>query len=180
MYLDILIGIVVLFGLLFGLGNGFFSEFLSIFGVLGDFWLTQKLTPTVLEFILNKTGFDLGEMGYALVYGILFLVIYAFLSLIISLIDTLFKAQKKGIINRILGGIVGLLKGLLFSLIIIFLYDIAADKFTGIKKYGENARSKQIFLETIPYVEEYIPEQFKGQLEKVKNNELVNKYWEKL
>lgn len=172
MYLDILIGIILFFSVVFGISNGFFTEFLSIFGVIADFWLTQKLTPIVLE----KIGIDMGSIGYLTVYSVVFTILYMILGMFIYLINNLFKAQKKGVITRFLGAVVGFLKGALLCILIIFVYDIASEKFESLKKYGENAYAKRVFLEVTPYIEEYIPEQVKNQLNEIKNNEIVNKY----
>lgn len=172
MYLDILVGIILFFSFIFGISNGFFTEFLSIFGVIADFWLTQKLTPVVL----GKIGIDMGSIGYLTVYSIVFTILYMILGMFIYLVNNLFKAQKKGVITRGLGGIVGLLKGALLCILIIFVYNIASEKFEPLKKYGENAYVKRVFLEVTPYIQEYIPEQVKNQLNEIKNNEIVNKY----
>ena len=43
MYLDIAIGVVILFSLLYGFKNGLFVEFIAIFGVVINFIIAKNI-----------------------------------------------------------------------------------------------------------------------------------------
>ena len=94
MYLDMAIGVVILFSLLYGLKNGLFVEFIAIFGVVINFIIAKKYTPAVIDFLNLSKDKD----RYFIVYVVTFWAVYIILGIIISLIRGSLNNQGKGII----------------------------------------------------------------------------------
>lgn len=176
MYLDMAIGIVVIFSLLYGLKNGLFVEFLAIFGLVINFIIAKRYTPTVIDFLNLSKDRD----RYFIVYVITFWAVYIILGIIVSMIRNVLDNQGKGIILRLLGAILGGIKGIFLSLIILLIFNYSADIFKGLKKYSAGSYINKIFLEKAPELEEYIPDVFQSKLKELKNGELVNKYIDKI
>lgn len=176
MYLDIVVGIVLAFSLLYGLKNGLFVEFLAIFGLVINFVIAKKYTPAVIDIL----GLSKDKDRYFIVYVITFWAVYILLGILVSLIRNVLKNQSKGIIIRVLGGVLGAVKGLLLAVIILLIYNYSADTFKGLKKYSSGSWFNKVFLEKAPELEQYIPEVFQDKLKELKDGELVDRYINKL
>ena len=176
MYLDIAIGVVILFSLLYGFKNGLFVEFIAIFGVVINFIIAKKYTPAVIDFLNLSKDKD----RYFVVYVVTFWAVYIILGIIISLIRGSLNNQGKGIITRFLGGVLGAIKGLFLALIILLIFNYSADIFKSLRKYSSGSYVNKLFLEKAPELEEYIPDVFQAKLKELKNGELVDKYIDKL
>ncbi|MDP0488158.1 MAG: CvpA family protein, partial [Fusobacterium sp. JB020] len=56
MYLDIAILVIVSLAFIFGIRNGFIVEFMSTFGVVINFIITQKIAPIVIKIAKSYVG----------------------------------------------------------------------------------------------------------------------------
>lgn len=176
MYLDIVVGVILVFSLLCGLKNGLFVEFLAIFGLVVNFVIAKRYTPTVIDIL----GLSKDKDRYFIVYVITFWAVYILLGIMVSLVRNVLRNQSKGIIIRSLGGALGAAKGLLLTVIILLIYNYAADTFNGLKKYSSGSWFNKVFLEKAPEMEKYIPEVFQAKLKELKDGELVDRYINKL
>lgn len=176
MYLDIVVGVILVFSLLCGLKNGLFVEFLAIFGLVVNFVIAKRYTPTVIDIL----GLSKDRDRYFIVYVVTFWAVYILLGIMVSLVRNVLRNQSKGIIIRSLGGALGAAKGLLLTVIILLIYNYAADTFNGLKKYSSGSWFNKVFLEKAPEMEKYIPEVFQAKLKELKDGELVDRYINKL
>lgn len=174
MYLDILIGVVMLISILFGIKNGFVVEFISTFGVIINFVITQKVTPMVLKYVENYFG-----TNYTYTYIISFILVFILFSILIHILNIILKKQSVFFISRILGGVLSLAKGIIISALILLIYNVTADTFR-IEKYGKDSNVNAYFLEFSKDMDKYIPEVFKDKLKEVRDNKTIDKYIDKL
>lgn len=124
--------------------------------------------------ILNDTN------NYISVYMGTFWVLYIVLGIFIYFITTFLKTQGKGIINRILGGVLGLLKGVVLIIVAMIIFNFISSKYPQVKEYSQGSQVNRVFLENISSLEEYVPKEFKNKLQEIKDNEIFNKYFNKL
>ncbi len=176
MYLDIIIGIIIVFSLLYGVRNGLFVVFLAIFGLVVNFIIAKKYTPAVIEFL----GLSKDKDRYFVTYIITFWAVYILLGIVIHLVRNILKNQSKGIATRVLGGVIGIAKGVLLSVLILLIYNYSTDMYTSLKKYSKGSYTNEIFLEVVPNIEKYVPEVFQDKIKELKNLELINRYVNKL
>ena len=176
MYLDILIAVILIFAIVEGLKDGFLLQFFSIFGIFIDFIIAQKFTPIVME----KLAINTNESNFLLTYIGVFIASYFIIAILMFFIGIILKNQNKGFLSRGLGGVFGFVKGLVISLIILFVFNYAAQKYTALKKYGVESRANEIFLNKSHYIEEYLPKELKSELNYIKGKELVEKYFNKM
>lgn len=176
MYLDITVLVIILLAFIFGLKNGFIVEFMSIFGVIINFIITQKIAPKFIDFAKSY----LGGYSYNYVYGVTFVVVFVIFSLIIHLLNSLLKKQKISLLSRILGGTLSLLKGLLIVFLVLLIYNIALDSFPKILNIGKDSRVNEYFVENSEKINDYIPEIFKKKLMELRDEKLITKYIDKL
>lgn len=176
MYLDILIIVILIFAVIEGLKDGFLLQFFSIFGIFIDFIIAQKFTPIVIE----KLAMSNSESNYLLTYIGVFIISYFVIAVLMFFIGIILKNQNNGFLSRGLGGVFGLAKGLVVSLIVLFIFNYASQKYTVLKKYGADSKTNGVFLKKSHYIEEYLPKELKSELNYIKGKELVEKYFNKM
>ncbi len=176
MYLDIVILVVLVLAILDGLKSGLFVEFLSVFGLVINFIAAKHLTPMLMEFL----GLKSSETTYFLTYIGMFWAVYIVIGIFLHFIKNIMEGLTKGFVIRVLGGIIGAIKGAVLALVIIFIFNFSADIFPKIKKYGENSKAAETFLNTAPLIENYIPKVFKDKLNDIKNEKLIDRYLNKI
>lgn len=156
MYLDILIGIIILIGIFIGIKNGIFIEIISIFGFVVNIVIAKIYTPNVLKFFKKLNGAF--ENNYILTYVVTFITVYLLISMILVFVKKALSKSHKGFLNRLLGGFLGFLKSLIVSLVIILVYTYSSKYAPSLEKYSERSRSIELFYEIIPSIEDHIPE----------------------
>lgn len=176
MYLDILIAVILIFAIIEGLKDGFLLQFFSIFGIFIDFVIAQKFTPIVIE----KLAMSNNESNYLLTYIGVFMASYFVIAILMFFMGVILKNQDKGFLSRMLGGVFGFIKGLIVALIVLFIFNYAAQKYTVLKKYGTDSKANGVFLKETHYIEEYLPKELKSELNYIKGKELVEKYFNKM
>ena len=141
MYLDIIVGAVIVISILFGIKNGFVVEFISTFGVVINFVITQKVTPIVLKYVEKYLG-----SNYTYTYVITFVIVFIVFSILIHILNIILKKQSVSFISRILGGILSLVKGFIISALILLIFNVTADTFPKFRNMEKTAYLMYIFL----------------------------------
>lgn len=121
-WLDILILLPLLVGMVRGLMRGLVSEIIAIavvvLGVLGARWGASPVS----EWLLQQFAWP-AEICNVVAYVLLFLAIAILLSLFAKLLTKLLHSIHLGWANRLGGAVVGMLKYGLIVLVIIFAMD---------------------------------------------------------
>ena len=175
MYLDVVVGIIIVISIIFGLKNGFVVEFISTFGVIINFVITQKVTPMVLKYVEKYFG-----SNYTYTYVITFVLVFIIFSVLIHILNLILKKQSVSFISRILGGILSLVKGFIISALILLIFNVTVDTFPKIEDYGKGSYANSYFLEVSKDADQYIPEFFKEKLKSIRDNKTIDKYIDKL
>lgn len=176
MYLDLLIVAIIIIATIGGFRRGVFLEFLEIFGIVINFVLSKFFAP----YAINILDLDKGDINFVYVYLIVFAIIYAFLGCLLHILVNIMRNQRKGIFTILFGGILGAFNGLLISLIILFAFNFISNKYTRLQKYGRSSYCNAIFMDMIPTIDRYIPNELRKTLTNVKNGNLIDKYLNKL
>jgi len=170
MYLDIFVVIVLLLALILGFRNGIFIEFLSVFGFVASFFLSKKLTPVFVQ----KMGLDTGKNGDVISYAVGFFVCLFCITIIIQFLKRIFEGDK-GFVIRLLGAIAGVLKGVFVISVFLLILNILSDYFEIVKTYTKDSRANQMFVDTIPSLEKYLPAIVNEKLNEIRNKKLADK-----
>lgn len=133
-WLDVLIILPVLYGLIRGLMRGFVSEVIAlavvIFGALGARFIAPPLSKVI------QSGFKWPEGTCDVIaYVVVFLVIAILLSMMAKQITRLINAIHLGWANKVLGGAFGACKAGLIILIVVFVLERTNDEY----HYMDNA-----------------------------------------
>ena len=127
-WLDVLLVLPLVFGLIRGLMHGFISEIITfavvILGVLGS-WVAA---PPFSEWLLAQFAWP-KEVCDVVAYMLIFIAIAIVLSLLAKLLNKFLKAIHLGWANRLLGGIFGTCKFGILVLLVVFVMDKTNEAF---------------------------------------------------
>ena len=122
-YLDIIITVPLLYGLIKGFSNGLIKEVTSLLalfiGVYVAINFSEFLEPKLIDIF---DGYQ--EFAPVLAFAVLFLVSVLCIKLLGFIVDKLTKALALGVFSRIFGGVFGFLKVVvIFSFLIFVISD---------------------------------------------------------
>ncbi|GLI55570.1 hypothetical protein PM10SUCC1_10840 [Propionigenium maris DSM 9537] len=172
MYLDILVGVILLFTILKGYSSGFFVGAISLFSIVVNVVIAKLATPKVMELL----KIDGKEGTYYLFYALIFLGLYFLIGLLLALLKSFIKDSMRSGTDRFMGILLGFLKGVAISFILLLFYNLLGENFHNIKRYGEGSKANVAFKRAIPYVRDYFPERIGDRIESRKYRENVEKY----
>ena len=174
MYLDILIGVVLLLTVLNGYRNGFFLSAISLFGIVINIVIAKLATPKVLNIIGIQGSVENGT--YILFYTLVFMVVYLLIGLLLAFLKSFVKSNMRNFVDVFLGIIFGFVKGAMLSFVLLLFFNLIGNNFEGIKEYGKGSWANAVFKETVPYVRDYFPERIGDKIENLRHREKVEKY----
>ena len=120
-YLDIIIGIFLLLGLIKGLKNGFFVELASLIALIAGIYGAIHFSYYAVDFLRERVSWSENTINLAS-FAITFIIIVIIISLAGKILTKIADFAMLGLINRILGGIFGILKAaFIISVIIMFI-----------------------------------------------------------
>ncbi|WP_416445990.1 CvpA family protein [Leeuwenhoekiella sp. A16] len=120
-YLDIIIGIFLLLGLIKGLKNGFFVELASLIALIAGIYGAIHFSYYAVDFLRERVSWSENTINLAS-FAITFIIIVIIISLAGKILTKIADFAMLGLVNRILGGIFGILKAaFIISVIIMFI-----------------------------------------------------------
>ena len=177
MYLDIAVGIILFILIYLGVRNGFFVEFLTIFGVVASFFISKRLTPIVVE----KFASTQIETQYEFIaYITVFIIGWMLMTLVVHFLQKIFAGERKGSIIRLLGGLIGLGRGLLITGVLLLALNITGDYVEEVRNHLQESKSNGIFLSAVPAVSGFLPPIITEKLNKIKNQEIMDEQLSRL
>lgn len=176
MYVDIIVVSLLLIYIISGYRMGFFVEFISMFGLIGNFYLAKYMTPITMGLLDLKIEAD----NYLVVYVAVFISLYLVLMLLTGILNSFFKSQQKGIMTRIGGIIISGIKGGLVILVLLTGYRFLLKKNPKYEKFGEKSVVLANYDEIITTLYDYVPEELKIKIDEVKKSRIVDQYIKKI
>lgn len=141
-FLDIVLGILLLFGLIKGLKNGLLIEIASLVALIAGLYGAIHFSYIFGDYLSEQFSWD-GKYINLIAFIITFVIIILLVSLVGRLLTKLVDFAMLGLLNRIAGGIFGILKvAVLLGAILIFFHN-SIFKFGIIKE--ENIESSVLY-----------------------------------
>lgn len=172
MYLDMLVGLIILFTIYKGYSSGFFVSLLSLFGVVVSLVIARDFTPKIMS-LMRIEG---GEGTFSMIYMVVLLVIYLLIGILLAFLESFIKVKKRTLPGIFLGSGIGIIKGLTLSFVILLFYNLLGDHISGVKKYGEESHSNIVFQKAIPYARDILPKRIGDNIESKGYKKDVEKY----
>ena len=126
-YIDIILGIFLLLGLVRGFMNGFFVELASLIAMVAAIYGAIHFSHFAVSFLVDKVDWEENTINLA-AFAITFIIIIIVVSLAGKLLTKLANVIALGIVNKILGAAFGFLKmAFLVSVVILFFKAINSE-----------------------------------------------------
>ena len=164
-WLDILILLPLLIGLIRGLMKGLIVEITSIVAIIMGFWGAKWWSATFASWLMQQ--FEWSETACIVVaYALLFAGITLALNIIARLLSKLFQKIQLGWLNRLLGGIFGTAKwGIVIVALVLCLHNL--DK--QFQFIQPELKEKSVVYTTLTPYAEKAWEEIKSQVESKKD-----------
>ncbi|MEB8346076.1 CvpA family protein [Flavobacteriaceae bacterium KMM 6898] len=122
-FLDIVLGLLLLFGLFKGLKNGLLIEIASLVALIAGLYGAIHFSYIVGDYLATQLAWDGKYMNLA-AFIITFVIIILLVSLVGRLLTKIVDFAMLGLMNRIAGGIFGMLKvAVLLGALLIFFHN---------------------------------------------------------
>lgn len=137
--IDIIIGIILVFGLVRGLMKGFIVELAGLIAVIAGIYGALHFSYFMIDFLEKNVAWE-SETINILAFVLTFILIVVLVMIVGKLLTKFANLIALGILNRLLGGIFGLLKmGFLLSVVLLFFEGFNDDdRFVGQKKLDQS------------------------------------------
>ncbi len=120
-YIDIILGILLIWGLITGLNKGLFSSLASLIALVVGIYIAVHFSHIIGGYVERFVNWPEGAMKLA-AFALTFVLVVILVSLAGKLLTKIADYAALGIINKILGGAFGILKmAFIASVVIIFL-----------------------------------------------------------
>jgi membrane protein required for colicin V production len=117
--LDIILAVVLLYGLVMGVSKGLFVEAASLVSLVVGVYGAIKFSHFTADFLKTRVSWNEKTLALA-AFAITFVIIIVVIALLGKLFTKLADAAALGIVNKLLGGAFGLIKvGLIMSIVLI-------------------------------------------------------------
>lgn len=158
MYLDIFIGIILIFALVRGLMNGFIKELASTIGFLVGLFVAATCYETLGEY-LTVDGSEVNMFTSIVAFLLLWIIVPIIFGLLATLITKALDLTVLGIANRIGGGILSMAKYLV-------LLSCVLNVMVSLNILNSERTEGSVMLEPVQYItkfameraQEYVPE----------------------
>ncbi|TPV35065.1 CvpA family protein [Paucihalobacter ruber] len=161
--IDIVLGVLLLFGLVRGLMKGLFVEIASLLALIFGIYGAIHFSNYAAELLSSKFDWDEQYIKIA-AFAITFVIIVLVISLVGKALTKLADFAALGWINKLLGAVFGLLKmALICSVILIVLdrmnIDVAPnqDDETSVLYQPVYNLANQLFPQVLPELEDLLP-----------------------
>jgi membrane protein required for colicin V production len=121
-YIDIVLGILLLFAAINGFRKGLISELASLAALILGIWGAIEFSDITSEFIvenLNWTSEHLNIISFAVTFVVIVILVHIVGSVVNKLVETIML----GFVNKLAGLVFGILKSALILSIILVVFD---------------------------------------------------------
>ncbi len=137
-YIDIILGILLLWGLIKGLSKGLFVSLASLIALVAGIYIAVHFSYVVGNYLDQYVDWQEGVMKL-IAFAITFILVVILISLAGKLLTKIADYAALGILNKILGGAFGVLKMAFIASVVIIFVDALNRNITIIKEETLNS-----------------------------------------
>ncbi len=141
-YIDILIGIPLLYGLYKGFSRGLLIEIAMLAGLVLGVYVAVKFSGITEDFLREQLKIQASYLAY-IAFGVTVLGVVIGLHLLGRLLTKLVDVICLGFFNKILGALLGVVKYFILVCVLLLLLDAVDEKFPFLPK---DAREGSLFF----------------------------------
>jgi len=132
-YIDIILGILLLWGLIRGLMKGFFVSMASLVALIGGIYVAIHFSHIIGGYLQKFVDWQEGIMKLV-AFAITFVIVVILISMAGKLLTKIADYAALGIINKILGAAFGVLKFAFIASVVLMFVDAVNKKVTFINQ----------------------------------------------
>ncbi|WP_109301915.1 CvpA family protein [Aquimarina sp. AU474] len=132
-YIDIILGILLIWGMVKGLSKGLFASLASLVALVVGIYIAVHFSHIAGEYLEQFVNWSDGAMKLS-AFAVTFVLVVVLVSLAGKLLTKIADYAALGILNKILGGVFGILKMAFIASVIIIFVDSINRNITIIKK----------------------------------------------
>lgn len=172
--LDVIITILLMWGVYKGYQRGFFVHALSLFVLIIGIFVSIKITQVISDYIIDRSTVPLLELPVIL-FGVLFTVMVFISHVSSDMIEKAVDKLEKNLTMRLLGVVFSTIKYLLFiSIFLIFVYKLDASFNYLAPKEKERTKLYEPFMQFGPALFPYLRFDAKNPIPKTSDKEGLN------
>lgn len=107
--LDIILGLVLIYGLVIGFFKGLIIEIASLVGVIAGIYIALYFSDGVSIFLENITGWQ-SDISHLLSFGLILILVVFLTNYLGKFLTKLFNMAALGLVNKLLGSLFGLIQ----------------------------------------------------------------------
>jgi membrane protein required for colicin V production len=139
-YIDIILGLILLFAAVSGFRKGFVSELVSLAALILGIWGAVEFSYITTDFLTEQFDFDTKYLNI-ISFIITFLVIVILVHITGSSVNKLIEVAMLGFLNKMAGLVFGIVKSALILSIILLVFD-KIDQEMGILSHKTKTESR--------------------------------------
>ena len=132
-FIDIILGILLLWGLIRGLSKGLFVSLASLVALIAGIYFAVHFSHIVGGYLSKSVNWSEGTINLA-AFAITFIIVVVGISLAGKILTKIADFAALGIVNKLLGGLFGLLKMAFIASVLFMFIDGLNQKIEIIKK----------------------------------------------
>ena len=132
-YLDIILGILLLWGLVRGLMKGLFVSLASLIALIAGIYIAVHFSHIVGDYLKQYVDWQENVIKLS-AFALTFILVVIGISLLGRILTKIADYAALGILNKLLGAVFGLLKFAFIASVILMFVDAINDKITLIDK----------------------------------------------
>jgi membrane protein required for colicin V production len=144
-YIDIILGLILIFSAIGGYKNGLIAEVASLAALILGIWGAIHFSDITTELLIKY--FDLKSDNLNIIsFGVTFIVIVILVHIVGNVVNNMFDSGVLGITNKLGGMVFGFVRSILFLSIVLMVFDKIDND---VQILPEDARSKSRMYEPI-------------------------------
>jgi membrane protein required for colicin V production len=144
-YIDIILGLILIFSAIGGYKNGLIAEVASLAALILGIWGAIHFSDITTELLIKY--FDLKSDNLNIIsFGVTFIVIVILVHIVGNVVNNMFDSGVLGITNKLGGMVFGLVRSILFLSIVLMVFDKIDND---VQILPKDARSKSRMYEPI-------------------------------
>lgn len=132
-FVDIILGILLLWGLIRGLSKGLFVSLASLIALIAGIYFAVHFSHIAGDYLSKSVSWGEGTLGLV-AFAITFIIVVVGISLAGKLLTKIADFAALGIVNKLLGGLFGALKMAFITSVIFMFIDGLNQKIELIKR----------------------------------------------
>ncbi len=121
-YIDVILGLLLIFSVIGGFKNGLITEIASLAALILGIWGAIHFSYITTELLIKY--FDLKSYYLNIIsFGVTFIVIVILVHIVGNVVNNMFDSMVLGVVNKLGGMVLGLARSILFLSIVLLVFD---------------------------------------------------------